>query len=77
LTLVARSTFDGSPSFQVLDRKLKHKVCREAARQALELQPDCLLGLWIRGLALSGLGRNEEAIESLERTSPCRVPWYL
>jgi tetratricopeptide (TPR) repeat protein len=30
-----------------------------AARQALDLQPDYSLGLWIGGLALSGLGCNE------------------
>ena len=38
------------------------------AQQALELQPDFLFGLWVRGLALCGLGRSEEAIEPLERS---------
>jgi tetratricopeptide (TPR) repeat protein len=37
------------------------------ARRALELQPDYLFGLWCHGLALCGLGRNEEGVASLER----------
>ena len=37
------------------------------AYHALELQPGHLLGLWAHGLALCGLGRNEEAIEALAR----------
>jgi TolB-like protein/Tfp pilus assembly protein PilF len=37
------------------------------AHHALELQPGYLLGLWAHGVALCGLGRNEEAIEALER----------
>lgn len=53
-------------------------LSERAARQALELQPDYTLGLWIRGLALSGLGRHEEAIESLERTvTLSRAPVFL
>jgi hypothetical protein len=39
------------------------------AYHALELQPGYLFGLWIHGLALCGLGRNEEAIEALERAA--------
>jgi len=39
------------------------------AQHALELQPDYMLGLWVGGLALCGLGRNEEAIEYLERAA--------
>ena len=53
-------------------------LSERAARQALELQPDYTLGLWVRGLALSGLGRHEEAIESLERTvTLSRAPVFL
>jgi TolB-like protein/Tfp pilus assembly protein PilF len=37
------------------------------ARLALESHPEFVLGLLNRGLALSGLGRHAEAIESLER----------
>ncbi len=37
------------------------------ASNALEMQPDYLFALWVRGLALSGLGRHEEAIASMER----------
>jgi pentatricopeptide repeat protein len=42
-------------------------AAEHAAQQALELQPDFILGLYHRGLALCGLGRYEEAIEPLER----------
>jgi tetratricopeptide (TPR) repeat protein len=35
------------------------------ARHSLELQPSYLPALWIHGMALCGLGRNEEAIETL------------
>jgi non-specific serine/threonine protein kinase len=49
-----------------------------AAQQALELQPDYLLGLWARGLALCGLGRNDEAIETLERVATLsRAPIFV
>jgi tetratricopeptide (TPR) repeat protein len=48
------------------------------ARLALELQPDYLLGLWPCGLALCGLGRNEEAIEVLERAATLsRAPLFV
>ncbi len=43
------------------------EAAERAARQALELQPDHLFGLWVRGLSLSSLGRHEEAIVTLER----------
>jgi serine/threonine protein kinase/tetratricopeptide (TPR) repeat protein len=49
-----------------------------AATQALELQADYLVGLWLRGLSLSGLGRHEEAIEALERTATLsRAPVFV
>jgi serine/threonine protein kinase/Tfp pilus assembly protein PilF len=37
-----------------------------AARRMLELQPDSLAGLWTLGVALCGLGRNDEAVTVLE-----------
>ncbi len=49
-----------------------------AAGQALELQTDYLMGLWLRGLALCGLGHNEEAIEALERAATLsRAPVFV
>src|SRR5262249_17286214 len=48
------------------------------AYHALELQPGYLLGLWARGMALCGLGRNEEAIECLERAvTASRAPLFV
>ncbi len=40
---------------------------RQAAIRALELQSDFMLGLWVGGLALSGLGRHEEGLPLVER----------
>jgi eukaryotic-like serine/threonine-protein kinase len=56
----------------------RYEAAERAAHQALELQPDHLFGLWVRGLALSGLGRHEEAIDTLERAvilarAPCFI----
>ena len=49
-----------------------------AARHALELQPEYLFGLWTLGLALCGLRRNEEAIDSLERAvAISRAPIFV
>jgi TolB-like protein/tRNA A-37 threonylcarbamoyl transferase component Bud32/Tfp pilus assembly protein PilF len=49
-----------------------------AARQALELQPGYLLGLWFRALALCGLGRNKGAVDALEQViAISRAPIYL
>jgi serine/threonine protein kinase/Flp pilus assembly protein TadD len=48
------------------------------SQQALELQPDYLLGLWPRGMALSALGRSEEAIAALERAATLsRAPIFV
>jgi adenylate cyclase len=53
-------------------------AAERAARQALELQPDYLFGLWQRGVALSGLGRHEEAIPVLERVATLlRAPIFV
>jgi serine/threonine protein kinase len=38
-----------------------------AGARALELQPDYLLGLWLRGVAASALGRHDAALEALAR----------
>ena len=60
-----------------------YHVCRfeEAERmgqRALELQPDYLIALWIRGLALSALGRHEVAIAALERAvTLSRAPVFV
>jgi len=49
-----------------------------AAQHALELQPDYLLALWPRGLALSALERHDEAIAMLERTvTLSRAPIFV
>jgi len=48
------------------------------AHHALELQPGYLLGLWAHGMALCGLGRNDEAIECLERAvTASRAPNFV
>ncbi len=39
----------------------------ESSRRLLELQPDSLAALWTGGIALSGLGRHDEAIATCER----------
>jgi len=63
----------------VTDQSLgRFEAAERAAQKALELQPDYILGLWIRGMALSGLGRHEEAIQSLERAvTLSRAPIYV
>jgi tetratricopeptide (TPR) repeat protein len=53
-------------------------TAQRMANYAVELQPDYLLGLWTRGLALSGLGRHEEAIDSLERVAALsHAPFFV
>jgi tetratricopeptide (TPR) repeat protein len=48
------------------------------ARHALELQPDYLYGLCAHGMALCGLGRNQEAVEALERAvTTSRAPIFV
>jgi TolB-like protein/Tfp pilus assembly protein PilF len=48
------------------------------AQHALELQPGYLLGLWAQGMALCGLGRNEEAIKAFERAvTMSRTPLFV
>jgi serine/threonine-protein kinase len=48
------------------------------AHHALELQPGYLHGLCAHGMALGGLGRNEEAIETLERAvTASRAPLFV
>jgi adenylate cyclase len=56
----------------------RHGAAERAAQQALDLQADYMLGLWVRGLALCGLGRAEEAIEPLERAvTLSRAPIFV
>jgi len=45
----------------------RYQEAERRASNALEMQPDYLFALWVRSLALSGLGRHEEAIASMER----------
>ena len=48
------------------------------AEKALELQPDFLFGLWIRGLLQCELGRLEEAVTTLEKvTVISRAPIFV
>ena len=48
------------------------------AAHALTLQGDYLLGLWAHGLALSGLGRFDEALPLLEQSaSMSRAPFFV
>jgi tetratricopeptide (TPR) repeat protein len=49
-----------------------------ASRQALELQPDYLYGLWNLGVALCSLGQHDEAIQTLERAAAIsRSPMFV
>jgi TolB-like protein/tRNA A-37 threonylcarbamoyl transferase component Bud32/Flp pilus assembly protein TadD len=53
-------------------------AAERSAQQALELQSDQLVGLWIHGLALCCLGRNQEAIEALDRAATLsRTPMFV
>lgn len=48
------------------------------AHHALELQPGYLLGLWAHGMALCGLGCNDEAITAFERVvTMSREPLFV
>jgi len=45
----------------------RYEEAERRASYALEMQPDYLFALWVRSLALSGMGRHDEAIASMER----------
>jgi serine/threonine-protein kinase len=50
----------------------------QSALQAVELQVDYLFGNWAKGLSLSLLNRNEEAVETLEKVvAASRAPLYM
>jgi Flp pilus assembly protein TadD len=50
----------------------------DAARHVLELQPDSTAGLWPLGVALTGLGRIDPALATLERLCQLsRAPLYV
>lgn len=53
-----------TPIFLNTDR---YAEAERRANHALEMQPDYMFALWVRSLALSGMGRHEEAIASMER----------
>ncbi len=56
----------------------RFESAEHSARQSLELQSDYLFGLWQWGMALSGLGRHEEAVEALERAvALSRAPIFV
>ena len=49
-----------------------------SAKRSLEVQADYMLGLWVAGLALSGLNRHDEGIALLERaTILSRAPIFV
>ena len=53
-------------------------AAERAARQAIELQPGYLLGLWFLGLSLLGLERHEEAVQTFEQiVAISRAPYYI
>ncbi|MGH8136456.1 MAG: hypothetical protein ACRER4_08910, partial [Steroidobacteraceae bacterium] len=53
-------------------------AAERAARHALELQPDYIFGLWRLGLALIGLGRNDEGLAAFERAvTLSRAPIFV
>jgi serine/threonine protein kinase/Tfp pilus assembly protein PilF len=61
--------------FYVLGR---YAPAERVARQALDLQADYMLGLWMRGVSLCGLGRTEEGIVALERAvTLSRAPIFV
>jgi TolB-like protein len=67
-----------SLSSAVLSALGRFEAAERAAQHALDLQPDYVAGLWVRGVALCGLGRNAEAVESLERTvTLARAPIFV
>jgi tetratricopeptide (TPR) repeat protein len=48
------------------------------ARKALDLQPNYVFGLWMLGLSLSSLGRDREAVETLEQVvAVSRAPIFI
>jgi len=56
----------------------RFESAERSAQQALELQSDNLPGLWMRGLAACYLGRNQEAIEALDRAATLsRTPLFV
>src|SRR5205814_2213306 len=62
----------------VLYKLGRYEEALRGAQDALELQPDYLVGLWALGLALCGLERNQESIEPLERAvTLSRAPIFV
>jgi eukaryotic-like serine/threonine-protein kinase len=56
----------------------KSESALRLACQAVELQADYLFGNWAKGLSLCLLGRNEEAVETLEKVvAATRAPLYI
>ncbi len=54
------------------------ELALRSACQAVELQADYLFGNWAKGLALCLLGRNDEAVETLEKVvAASRAPLYI
>lgn len=56
----------------------RFEEAERAARHALELQPDYIFGHWRLGLALLGLGRNDEGLVELECSiTQSRAPIFI
>jgi serine/threonine-protein kinase len=56
----------------------RFELAEQSARQALELQPNYIFGLWTQGQAQAAMGRTEEAIETLERAvAVSRGPMFV
>jgi tetratricopeptide (TPR) repeat protein len=72
------SPFIHSITSLVLYVMARFERAERMALHALELQPGYQLGLWAHGVALCGLGRNEEAIEVMERAvTASRAPVFV
>ena len=56
----------------------RFELALRSACQAVDLQPDYLFGQWAKGLSFCLLGRNEEAVETLEQVvATSRAPIFV
>ena len=62
----------------VLTLSRRFDAAEQAARRAHDLQPDHLIGFWIMGMALYGLGRIDKGISATERAvALSRAPLFV